>query len=190
MQFPDIDEQAIPSSFQDIDVIILIRILACLWKDSKSASILFNRREDISKQYAHTRFHGNTLPSIQLEQYLLRIHKYACQEPSLFVLIVLYAQRVHLTRPSFILDSKSIHRFIIASITIMIKCFCDKYYTNAFYAKVGGMSVQELNALELDLLYLMDWHLVVSIETIQTCYEQILQIYHDYKKKLVLDSNK
>lgn len=186
----DIDRRELPSSFRDIDVVVLIKILAYLWVQPHSASILFHRKDDVSKHHRHTRFHGSAPPSIQVEQYLLRIHKYACQEPSIFILLVLYAQRVHSLRPTFTLDAKSIHRFIITSITVTTKCFCDKYYTNAFYAKVGGVSVQELNVLELDLLYLLDWHLIVSLEAIQTCYEQILQVYHDRLIPMLDDNNK
>lgn len=39
---------------------------------------------------------------------------------------------------------------------------CFRHHNNAFFAKVGGVSIQELNRLELELLFLLDFGLVVS----------------------------
>lgn len=37
-----------------------------------------------------------------------------------------------------------------------------RHYNNAFYARVGGISNSELNRLELELLFLLDFSVVVS----------------------------
>ena len=42
------------------------------------------------------------------------------------------------------------------------KYFDDCYYNNAYYAKVGGVSSLEMNALELDFLFLINFSLSVS----------------------------
>ncbi|OVA11169.1 Cyclin PHO80-like [Macleaya cordata] len=41
-------------------------------------------------------------------------------------------------------------------------CFVVGHYNNAFFARVGGVSNAELNRLELELLFLLDFGLVVS----------------------------
>lgn len=66
-------------------------------------------------------------------------------------------------RPSFTLSSLTCHRFVIASIAISSKAFCDAFCTNAHYAKVGGISVSELNLLEREFLSMIDWRLVVRV---------------------------
>jgi hypothetical protein len=64
--------------------------------------------------------------------------------------------------PTFIFTSLVCHRFLIAAITASSKGLCDAFCTNQLYAKVGGITVTELNSLEQEFLSAVDWHLVVS----------------------------
>lgn len=64
--------------------------------------------------------------------------------------------------PIFIFTSLTCHRFLIAAITASSKGLCDAFCTNQLYAKVGGISVTELNSLEREFLSAVDWRLVVS----------------------------
>jgi hypothetical protein len=45
---------------------------------------------------------------------------------------------------------------------LAVKFFDDVYYSNAYYAKVGGIRTKEVNALETQFLRLIDWRLHVS----------------------------
>jgi hypothetical protein len=65
--------------------------------------------------------------------------------------------------PTFIFTSLVCHRFLIAAITASSKGLCDAFCTNQLYAKVGGITVTELNSLEQEFLSAVDWHLVVSV---------------------------
>jgi hypothetical protein len=95
--------------------------------------------------------------------------------------------------PYFTLSSLTCHRFVIASITASSKGLCDAFCTNSLYAKVGGISITELNILEREFLAAIDWRLTVSsirrmdhyILTIQItlplpcqCTREILQEYY------------
>lgn len=42
-----------------------------------------------------------------------------------------------------------------------------RYYNNAYYAKVGGISTMEMNFLELDFLFGLGFHLNVTTHTFQ-----------------------
>lgn len=58
-----------------------------------------------------------------------------------------------------------------------------RYYNNAYYAKVGGISTAEMNFLELDFLFGLGFHLNVTPSTFQTyCYylhsQMVLQLPH------------
>lgn len=64
--------------------------------------------------------------------------------------------------PLFTLSSLTCHRFTIASITVSSKGLCDTFCPNHLYAKVGGISVTELNILEREFLSMIDWRLMVS----------------------------
>ncbi|KAL3848794.1 hypothetical protein ACJIZ3_010676 [Penstemon smallii] len=43
-----------------------------------------------------------------------------------------------------------------------------KYYNNAYYAKVGGISTTEMNYLEVDFLFGLGFHLNVTPNTFHT----------------------
>jgi hypothetical protein len=64
--------------------------------------------------------------------------------------------------PLFSLSSLSCHRFIISSIVVSSKGLCDAFCPNTLYAKVGGISVTELNLLEREFLQAIEWRLMVS----------------------------
>ena len=52
----------------------------------------------------------------------------------------------------------------IFSLMLAAKFFDDLFYNNAFYAKLGGVSPGEMNALELELLHLLDFALFIKPE--------------------------
>ncbi len=41
----------------------------------------------------------------------------------------------------------------------------DDYFGNNFYADVGGVHIDELNAMEVELLNLLDWSLFIDDES-------------------------
>jgi len=45
---------------------------------------------------------------------------------------------------------------------LAVKFFDDVYYSNAYYAKVGGVKTKEVNTLEQHFLRLIDWQLAVT----------------------------
>lgn len=55
------------------------------------------------------------------------------------------------------------------------KFFDDHYYNNVYFAKVGGVLVQELNHLEMYFLFISDFSLAVSPETYRNYYQQLIQ---------------
>lgn len=54
------------------------------------------------------------------------------------------------------------HRVVITSILLAAKFFDDAYYNNAYYAKVGGVLVSEMNGLEVDFLFRINFSLRVD----------------------------
>lgn len=79
----------------------------------------------------------------------------------------------------FAIDSYNVHRLVIAGITVASKFFSDVFYTNARYAKVGGLAVHELNQLELHFLLLTDFRLTIPVSEIQQYGDQLLSYASD-----------
>lgn len=64
----------------------------------------------------------------------------------------------------FVMDSFNIHRLIITAVTVSTKFSSDFFYSNSRYSKVGGISLKEMNYLEVQFLILCDFNLLISIE--------------------------
>ncbi|KAJ2000842.1 cyclin-like protein interacting with PHO85, partial [Coemansia thaxteri] len=118
-----------------------------------------------------TLFHARSVPTIDLETYLSRIVKYCPCQSEVFLGLIVYMQhiidRCARRRLPFTVDAFSIHRLVITAVTIASKWFSDVFFTNSRYAKVGGLSVAELNNLELQFLSLVDFDLGIQPEVLQ-----------------------
>ncbi|KAJ8434612.1 hypothetical protein Cgig2_025038 [Carnegiea gigantea] len=107
-------------------------------------------------------FHGVRAPSISIGKYLERLYKYTNCSPSCFVVGYVYIDRLLHKHPEMLISSLSVHRLLVTSLLIASKMLDDVQYNNAFYARIGGVSNMELNRLELELLFLLDFEVMVS----------------------------
>merc|ERR1712151_1484941 len=102
-------------------------------------------------------------PSISVLNYLERIHKYASCSTECFVLALIYIDRM-IQRNNFLLTELNVHRVVISSVLLAAKFFDDAYYNNAYYAKVGGVLLSEMNSLEVEFLFRISFSLHVNPE--------------------------
>lgn len=112
-------------------------------------------------------FHGASAPDISVPNYLERIFNYAQCSFSCFVLAYIYLDRFVEQNPYVPITSNSVHRLLITAVLLAAKFLDDVYYSNAYYAKVGGLPTAELNALELELLQRLSFRLHVTPETME-----------------------
>lgn len=63
---------------------------------------------------------------------------------------------------------------IFTAIIVAIKYVDDKYYKNDYYAKVGGITVAELNAMEKSLVFHLNFKLYVESDLFFKYRDQIL----------------
>ncbi|KAE8687309.1 Cyclin family protein [Hibiscus syriacus] len=96
-----------------------------------------------------TIFHGSKEPSLNIRQFLQRIDAY--------------------------LTSLNVHRLLITSVLVAAKFMDDQCYNNAYYAKVGGVSREELNRLEMKFLFDLDFRLHVTTEVFNKYWLKIQQ---------------
>ncbi|KAF7818322.1 Cyclin-P3-1 [Senna tora] len=115
-----------------------------------------------------TVFHGLRAPTLSVAKYVDRIFKYSGCSPSCFVVSQIYVDRF-LQCTELMLTSLNVHRLLITTIMLAAKFMDDAYvfFNNAYYAKVGGVSTCELNRLEMNFLFSIDFRLQVSVDTFQ-----------------------
>ena len=79
---------------------------------------------------------------------------------------MIYADRM-CTTSGIILNPYNIHRIILGCLLLAIKYNEDVYFTNEHYAKVGGISLEELNHLENFSFQFLNYNLYVSDDLYQ-----------------------
>ncbi|KAJ1759517.1 Pho80p cyclin [Coemansia sp. RSA 1591] len=154
-----------PDSYYTADFEKLTRLVANMF----ARVVAHNDRLPLNSQKP-TRFHSRAPPNISVDEYMQRVAKYASLEPACLLIMLIYVDRICERNPTFTISSLTVHRFIITAAVIACKTLCDAYCTNAHYAKVGGVSMHELNSLEVEILRMMGWHLVATQEQLEQYY--------------------
>ena len=113
-----------------------------------------------------TRFHSVSVPDIPLSKYLKRISRYTNCHAETLVCAVMYLLRVS-RRSDLKITSLNAHRLLIVSIVVAMKYVEDECFTNRYMAKVGGISLVELNRLEVSFLKRLDFSLNIAPENFE-----------------------
>ncbi|KAI9283192.1 cyclin-domain-containing protein [Sporodiniella umbellata] len=121
-----------------------------------------------------THFHSRSIPGISIFSYLSRIHKFAPFDNEVLISVLVYFDRITNLNQGLHINAYSVHRLLIASILIASKFTSDTFYSNRRYAKVGGVSLQELNQLELQFLFSVGFQLRITLEDLQEYADQLL----------------
>lgn len=111
-----------------------------------------------------TRFHCKYAPAMSIGDYIGRVRRFFGCEASCYVVALTYIDRLIKVKPEIVFSPLSSHRMIITAITLAAKFNEDTFYSNKYYAKVGGVPLRELNMLEHYFLQLIDWKLQVAPE--------------------------
>lgn len=116
--------------------------------------------------------------------FILRIYRYFNCSAECYLLSLIYIDRIiHLN--SFIINGYSVHRIILTSfvfcsammpsLMLAAKYFDDVYFTNTFYAEVGGITVNEINYLEVEFLCRIHFNLFVSSQDFLRYYSDVIE---------------
>lgn len=123
-----------------------------------------------------TNFHTSRPPNISIRNYLRRLEQYMkCTQES-YVVALIYLDRVTAMKPELELSNYCIHRLFLTALIISVKFYEDKYYKNSYYARVGGISSNEVNTLEHEFLIYIEFALFVKSEE----YENYLSTLMSY----------
>jgi hypothetical protein len=107
-----------------------------------------------------TRFHSKAAPPISPIAYLTRITTFTNVDPCVLIILLFYIDKL---TSYLVINSLTVHRFAIAAVCCGSKALSDSFATNSRYAKVGGVELVEMNALERELLSALGWRLAVSV---------------------------
>jgi len=109
------------------------------------------------------RFDSAKVPRIGVCDYVERLKKFGHFDSALVVGLI-YLDRLLAADSNFAVTPHNIHRLLIVCTTVAEKYHNDSFYGNTYYASVGGLQVEELNRLEVIMLYSLMWRLDASEE--------------------------
>lgn len=145
----------------------VVTVLAAVLERLVESNAHLQPDEDITK------FHALKAPGISVRQYLERIHKYASCSTECFILALIYIDRL-IQRNNFILSELNVHRVLVTSVLLAAKFFDDAYYNNAYYAKVGGVLTSEMNGLEVEFLFRINFSLHVTPDVFKKYQDELI----------------
>jgi len=123
-----------------------------------------------------SRFDAVSVPKVSLHDYLFRIEKHFQCSLECYVFALVYIDRILKLHPQYRVTPLNIHRLLVTSVMVAAKFQDDIYYGNDFYARVAGVTLKEINALEAHFLRLMAWHVNVSIHEYNGYHVQMLGV--------------
>ncbi|KAK9457969.1 cyclin-domain-containing protein [Dipodascopsis uninucleata] len=161
--------KVLPRSYFDCDMKDLIILISSMLGE------LINLNDSlplVSSQL--TRFHSRAPPMISHKDYLQRIVRFCSMEKSALLATVFYIDLLCAAYSSFTINSLTVHRFLITSAAVSSKGLCDSFCTNSHYARVGGISLAELNLLEVEFLVRVGWRVVPPYKALDEYYRRMV----------------
>lgn len=133
-------------------------------------------------------FMTESIPSLSIKDYLIRLSQFTKINESTIILILIYIDRIGKIN-KFILTYRNIYKLILASMVIAIKYNEDNFYSSEVYAKLGGLSVSELNYLEFQFLILIKFSLFIEKDLFDKYYYNLLSFQEEEDNDNIEEDN-
>lgn len=127
-----------------------------------------------AEPYIKDEYMGDCKSLISIEDYLFRFYKYLDQEKSLYILFLIYLSKYLELGSDYKLNEMNVHRLVACSLLLAYKQLMDDRYNNVHFAKIAGVSLSELNHLEIKFLTMLNFNVYVSTENFVECYHGLL----------------
>ena len=133
-------------------------------------------------------FMTESIPSLSIKDYLTRLSQFTKINESTIILILIYIDRIGKIN-KFILTYRNIYKLILASMVIAIKYNEDNFFSSEVYAKLGGLSVLELNYLEFQFLILIKFSLFIEKDLFNKYYYNLLSFQEEEEDNVNIEED-
>ena len=116
------------------------------------------------------------MPGISLINYIERISTYFFLTNEGLICSLIYMDRF-VVNTKMELTSHEIHRMVLIANSVTMKFHYDEFFTNEYYANIGGIELEEFNMLEKDFLQGINYELYINTKT----YERYKAAINGYK---------
>ncbi|XP_010264311.1 PREDICTED: cyclin-U2-2-like isoform X2 [Nelumbo nucifera] len=159
------------SSYQeDSNIPLVIYVVASLLertiaKNERIATKCSRSLSMDSRSLAAFEFDCYEAPNMEIQSFLERISRYTGVGPPVYVVAYVYIDRLCQIHPEFRITSTNVHRLLITTIMVASKFVEDM---NSYFAKVGGLTTNQMNKLEVDFLFLVGFKLHVNVSVFKS----------------------
>ncbi|XP_020574080.1 cyclin-P4-1-like isoform X1 [Phalaenopsis equestris] len=146
---------------------LVINILSALFERTakRNDELAISQEQNRQPPRAAETFSSPIIPAFSIQRYLEYIFYWTDCSLSCYIIAYIYVDRFLYLNPSVILDSSNVHRFLITSILTSVKFMDGSNHDNVHFATVGGISVCEMNELEVNFLFGLRFNLNVTAST-------------------------
>ena len=109
-----------------------------------------------------TRFHTLLPPKIPILGYLRHLKASTQCPKSCFIVALILLDKLLASESHIQVTPNTVHKLILCSLMTASKFIIDRCMTNSMWATIGGLRVEELNILELEFVYQLQFSLVVT----------------------------
>lgn len=134
-----------------------LRVIAFILQEAASQNELLAR-----SNLALTRFNTLAPPSITVLKYLRFLRDKAKCSRACFIVALIYIDRLLEKNTQISITPNTVHKLFLTSILTASKFVTDLSYSNTTWASFGGVRTEEMNILEREFLFLLQFSLVIS----------------------------
>lgn len=150
---------------------------------SKSISLIFEKllffksKNVLNLDFVEkeTIFDIKKIPNMSIDNYIKRIVKYSKPEPQSLISALIYIDKICEKEKIFI-TKVNVYKLVLICIMISMKYNEDDINSNAFFAKVGGIDLENLNQIENKTYEILNYDLYIDDNLYQK-YEDNLSLF-------------
>ena len=133
-----------------------------------------HQNELISRQtLTISRFHTLVPPKITIHDYLKVLNEKTKCGKTCFISAMIYIDRLLTFQPTILITPTTVHKLFLIALLTASKFLTDVFYNNQVWALIGGVRTEEINILEREFLFMLEFSLVISKEEYEH-YEKLL----------------
>lgn len=142
---------------------------------------------------AYPLFHSKSKCPLSPSAYVLRILKFSAASPCNLVVALIFMQRLQdlkgneASDKNLLLTSYNIQRLLLTATLLACKLYDDCYASNKQFAAIGDITTSEMNVLELEMLFALNFSLAVSREEYDHFRNAILDADQDFVQDRVAE---
>jgi len=162
------DHMVLPTDSIDVLACVLNQLCGANDNDAMASSCAENTSNQLTK------FHALSKPSVPILEYATGLLRHSECSPECFVAALIYMDCLVRKYPARLaVNSFTVHRLLLSALVVAIKNHEDTFYSNHFYATIGGVDKREMNSLEIEFLFACDFNLFIARETYAEYFDQI-----------------